>query len=121
MYLRRIIVAVWPSHFNPTSSPIVRGFKFHSSSRQPGESVAVSVSQLRALSGHCDLNDTLEEICRDRIDCGINDDTIQRRLLYSKRRTDFKKVAEVALIIEMAPRDVKELLKPLSSREQRLD
>ena len=53
---------------------------------------------------------------RDRIVCGINDDTIQRRLL-AECELSFKKAAEGAQIMETAPRDVKELLKPSSSRE----
>ena len=71
------LVAALASHFNPTPSPVVQRFKFHSHSREPGESVAMFVSQLRALSEHCNFNDMLEDMLQDRIVCDINDDTIQ--------------------------------------------
>ena len=68
-------------HFSSTPSPIVCRFKFHSRCRQPGESIAGFVSQLRSLSENCGFGDTLEDMLRDRLVCGICDDAIQKRLL----------------------------------------
>ena len=74
------------------------------------------VSQLRALSEHGNFNDMLEDMLQDRIVCDINDDTIQWRLL-AERELSFKEALEVAQSMEMATRNVKELLKSSSSRE----
>ena len=110
------LVAALASHFNPTPSPIVLRFKFHSHSREPGESVAGFVSQLCALSENCNFNDTLEDMLHDRIVCGVNDDVIQRQLI-AERKLSFKKAVEVAHSMETVARDVKELSNPSSPRE----
>ncbi len=39
------------------------------------------VAELRRLAQSCNYGATLEQMLRDRIVCGINDDRIQRRLL----------------------------------------
>ena len=108
------LVAALVSHFNPTPSPIVQRFKFHSHSCEPGESVVVFVSQLHALSEHYNFNDSLEDMLRDRIVCSINVNTIQRRL-SAERELSFKKAMEVAQSMETVSRGVKERLKPSSS------
>ena len=41
-------------------------------------------------SEHYDFQNTLEEMIRDRLVCGINDEQIQRRLL-AESSLDFKK------------------------------
>ena len=68
-------------HFNPKPSSIAQRFRFNSCIRKEGESVAEFVAQLRQLSEHCQFGDTLNDMLRDRIVCGINDQRIQRRLL----------------------------------------
>ena len=71
------LIAALVSHFNPTPSSIVQRFKFHLCSCERGESVAVFMSQLCALSEHYDFNDTLEDMLRDRIVCVIDDNITQ--------------------------------------------
>ena len=61
------LIAALTAHFSPTPSPIVCRFKFHSRCRQPGESIAAFVSQLRSLSENCGFGDTLEDVLRDRL------------------------------------------------------
>ena len=61
----------------PTPSEIVERCKFHSRFRKPGESVATFVSELRSLSEFCNFGDTLDVMIRDRLVCGINDDTLR--------------------------------------------
>ena len=75
------LVAALSKHFKPVPSEIVERFKFHSRSRKPGESVAIFVAELRALGEFCNFGDTFNVMLRDRIVCGINDDSTQRRLL----------------------------------------
>ena len=77
-------------HYNPAPSLIIQRYRFHSRSRAPGEFVAMFVAQLRSLSEHCKFDTVLEDMLRDCIVCGINDNPIQRHLL-SEPNLDFKK------------------------------
>ena len=105
------LIAALTAHFSPTPSPIVCRFKFHSRCRQPGESIAVFVSQLRSLSENCGFGDTLEDMLRDRLVCGIRDDAIQKRLL-SEHDLNFAKAVQLAQSMETAAKNVKELQQP---------
>ena len=58
-------------HFVPKPSVIVQRFKFNTCVRQAGESVSTFVAHLHALSEHCEFGDTLEDMLRDRLVCGI--------------------------------------------------
>ena len=51
---------------------------------------------------------------RDRLVCGVNHLTIQKRLLAEKNQT-FEKALEVALAVEAADNDVKQLQKPAAT------
>ena len=61
------------------------------------------VAGLRRLSEHCQFGTTLEDMLRDRLVCGINDDRIQRRLL-AERELSFEKAVEIAF--EMASKNL---------------
>ena len=75
------LVKVLTEHFQPTLSETVQWFKFHSRTRQPGESVAAYVSELHAIAEHCNFGASLQAMLRDQIVCGISDKVVQRRLL----------------------------------------
>ena len=98
------IVAAAGKHFNPKPSSIVQRFRFNSRVRKDGESVAEFISQLRKLSEHCEFGDTLDNMLRDRIVCGINDVRIQRRLL-AEPGLNLAKALELALALETADKD----------------
>lgn len=102
------LVAKLSQHYSPTPSEIVQRFKFHSRFRKPGESVATYVSELRSLAEFCNFGTTLEVMLRDRIVCGINDDTIQRRLLTEPGLT-YKKSLEIAQNLEATSQNMREL------------
>ena len=73
--------------YSPKPSEIVQRFKFNSRCRQPTESVAAFVTELRALAKHCNYHaDSLDSLLRDRLVCGINDTQMQRRLLSEQGR-----------------------------------
>ena len=95
------LVEVVMNHCNPTLSEIVERFKFHTRFRRPGESVAMYVSELRLLVRFCKFRSSLEDMLRDRIVCGINDDTIQKRLLAEAKLT-YTKALELAQGLETA-------------------
>ena len=93
-------------------------FKFYSRSRRPGESVANFIAQLKSLEKHCNYGASLENMLRDRLVCGINDDSIQKCLLAESNLTD-KKAVEIVRGLETADMHVKLLKKnPTVKREQ---
>ena len=68
-------------HVRPKPSVILQRFRFNSLSRKEGESVADFVTELRRLSTNCAFGDTLSDMLRDRLVCGINEEKIYQRLL----------------------------------------
>ena len=63
-------------HHCPPPSEIV--FKFHTGERRAKESIATFVVELRALGQTCGFGDSLEDMIRDRLVCGVKDERIQR-------------------------------------------
>ena len=60
------------------------------------------------MTEHCEFGDTLEDMLRDRLVCGICNDSMQRRLLAEPKLT-FKKAYELATAMESAARDAQDL------------
>ena len=81
------IVQLLQDHLDPKPSVIVQRFKFYSTSRNESESITSFIARLRKIAEHCDFKDTLEEMLRDRLVCGVKNDRIQRRLLSEKNLT----------------------------------
>ena len=54
------LVEAMRGHLCPSPSEIVQCYKFNSRIQQDGESVAVYVSELRALAQYCNFRETLE-------------------------------------------------------------
>ena len=69
-----------------------------------GESVAEFVSALRALSEFCEYGETLNEMLRDRLVCGIDDERTQRRLLQ-EMESSFVQALEIAGATEAAGKE----------------
>ena len=72
------LIEVLSAHYNPKPSEIVERYKFHSRVRRPAESVGTFLSELRALSVYCNFGPSLNDMLRDRLVCGINDDQMQK-------------------------------------------
>ena len=97
-------------HLTPPPSAIMQRYKFNSRAQKDGETVADYVAELRRLSEHCKF-DSLDEMLRDRLVCGIRDVRVQRRLL-AEADLDFKKAFEFAQAAEVADTNAKVLQKP---------
>ena len=95
-------------HHNPKPSVIVERFRFNSCLRQPGESVATFVAKLRHLTQHCEFGDSLQDMLRDRLVCGVNDTCLQRRLLAESSLT-FETALKLATAWESAEKNAKDL------------
>ena len=99
------IVDTLEKHFSPKPSEIVERYKFHSRNRNEDEGIAAYVAELRKLTEHCNFGETLPEMLRDRLVCGINNKKIQQRLLAEQELT-LKKAEEIALGEELAAKHV---------------
>ena len=73
-----------------------------------GESIASYVAELRRLSEHCGYGQSLDEMLRDRLVCGMAQVRTQQRLLAEVDLT-FEKAMKIAQAMELAERDAKEL------------
>ena len=105
------LVDLVQTHYNPRPSLIVQRFKFNSRTQQPGESVASYVAELRKLSEHCGYGQSLDEMLRDRLVCGMAEVRTQQRLLAEVDLT-FEKAMKIAQAMELAERDAKALRHP---------
>ncbi|KAK3791427.1 hypothetical protein RRG08_046579 [Elysia crispata] len=102
------IVDVLKNHHNPRPSTIVQRFKFNIRVRGASESIRPFVAELKKLSEFCEYNDSLEEMLRDRLVCGINNRRIQQRLL-SERSLTFAKALDIAHAMEAAAEGIEDL------------
>ena len=68
----------------PQPSMIVRRFQFNTRQQHAGESIAEYVEVLRKAAEYCSFGDTLSEMLRDRLVCGIMDTTVQKRFLAER-------------------------------------
>ena len=99
---------VLKNHHNPRPSTIVQRFKFNTRVRGASESIRTFVAELKKLSEFCEYNDSLEEMLRDRLVCGINNRRIQQRLL-TERSLTFAKALEIAQATEAAAEGIEDL------------
>ena len=83
-------------------------FKFNTRVRNREESIADYVAALRSLTEFCEFKETLNDMIRGRLVCGVNDERIQRRLLAETDLT-FDKALHLAQAIESADKDTKDL------------
>ena len=102
------LVNIVKNHLNPRPSSIVYRFKFNCRFRKQGETIQQYVAELRSLSEHCDFREQLEEMLRDCLVCGVNDERKQRRLL-AESRLDFKKALELATAMEIADKNTRDI------------
>ena len=98
------LVELVRTHHNPKPSVILERFRFHSCIRQQGITVSAFVAELRHLSQHCEFGDSLDDMLRDRLVCGINQASLQRRLLAEAELT-FPKALEMAQAFESAEKN----------------
>ena len=110
------IVAKLKTHYDPEPSVIMQRYKFNTRTRAEGESVANYVAALRELAQHCDYNDTLSDMLRDRLVCGVKHKGITNRLLNEKKLT-YEKALELAQAMETAEKDTRHLQTTQSAPE----
>ena len=102
------LIEILTKHYDPAPSQIMQRYKFHTRERGPSESIANYVAELKSIGGLCGFQDTLPNMLRDRLVCGVNDGRIQRALLQEHNLT-FERALEIAQSIEAAPNDMQRL------------
>lgn len=107
-------------HYGPAPSEIVQRFQFHNCKQKPGQSIANYIAELRKLSVHCAFGAQLEAMLRDRIVCGVLDESLQRRLLAEPELT-FKGAEEKALAAETAASNARILKSERANAAQTAD
>ena len=70
-------IKILQDHYDPNPSLIAQHFKFNSFIQGPYETIAKYVAALRALTEHCFYGDILDDMLRDRLVCGMQQDSIQ--------------------------------------------
>ena len=98
------IATLLRDHLSPAPAESVQRYKFHNCTRKDGESVAAYTSRLRALAEHCNFGANLEASLRDRLVCGISNESIQKRLL-SETELTFRRAYELAVGLEAASKN----------------
>ena len=96
------------SHFQPKPLVITERFYFHRRNQSATESIAEYVAELRRLATHCEFGDYLNDALRDRLVCGLSNNSIQKRLLSEVNLT-YARAVEMAQGLEAAERNAKKL------------
>ena len=89
------ISAALRKHFEPKRAVITERYHFYKHDRSVGENITDFNAVLRNLATHCNFGVHVEEALRDRLVCGLQQETIQRRPM------------EISLSMEAAERNTK--------------
>ena len=103
------VVAELKKYYNPQPSEIMQRFQFHMRIRKTEESIGTYLAELKALVQKCNSKSgTLNEMLRDRLVCGINEDSIQKQLL-SVADLMHDSAVKKSLVMEAAMHNAKEM------------
>lgn len=95
------------NHFNPKPNEIVQRYKFYKRMQKLGETISEFVAELRRLSEHCNFAE-FEKMLRDQIVCGVNDESLQKKL-FSEPELTYARTYELAIAAEMASKSVRNI------------
>jgi len=102
------LIELLQKRYDPKPSFIVQCLKFYNRTQAADELVSTYLAALHQIAEHCEYKETLNDMIRDRLVCGINHEGIQKKLLAEKNLT-YEKALELALAMETAEQDTKEL------------
>ena len=102
------LVELLRKHLNPKPIVISERFRFFKRDQREGESIKQYAAELQKLTEHCNFGPALNEALRDRLICGMRNQSVQKRLLV-KADLDFAKALEIAEMEEIAIKDASEL------------
>lgn len=81
------VLKKFDKYFDVKPNITVARFKFFTRNQEEGENIDQYVTALRVASQHCEFADLHESLIRDRIVCGIIDNTVRDRLLRAEELT----------------------------------
>jgi hypothetical protein len=93
---------------NPQANVTMERHKFNTRVQQRGESIQSYVSDLRNKASTCEFEDLKDEMIKDRLVCGIENDKLRRSLLREDKLT-LQKAIELCQISELSEQRMKEL------------
>ena len=70
------LVKTMKDHLRPKRIVIAERFKFHRRNQNESETIAQYLAELRRLTEHCEFKEYLDEALRDRLVCGMKNETI---------------------------------------------
>ena len=108
------LVKVVQDYSSPKPSEIVERFKFNTRVRRESESVQSYVTELRKLSEHCNYGEQLNTMVRDRLVCGVNNPSIQRKLLSESSTLTFDGALKIAVAMESATNNLDDIRREVS-------
>ena len=74
------LVKMLKDHFEPKPLLIAERFYFHRRDQAVGETISEYVAELRRLATTCEFGDFLNDALRDRLVCGLRNESVQKRL-----------------------------------------
>ena len=88
-------------HYKPKPPVIGQLFIFHQQTQKPGEPINQFLMELQRLARTCKLGQFLEETLHDCLACGLNNTSIQKKLLGEKDLT-LQRALDIATATVMA-------------------
>ena len=88
-------------YYKPKPPIIGQRFIFHQCIQKPGKPINQFMMELQHLAHTCDFGQFLEEALRDHLVCGLNNSSIQKKLL-SENDLTLQRAIDIATAAEMA-------------------
>ena len=79
------ILDLWEAHCVPSTNVIFERYTFHQRIHTPGEPFDSYLTALRQAAATCEYGNLQDEFIRDKIVCGIQDDSLRKRLLQESK------------------------------------
>ena len=102
------LVELVKNYYFPPPSVIAQRFAFNKRTQKEGETTSDFVADLRRLLEHYQYGNSLNDMLRDCLVCGVRDRRLQQRLLSEPDLT-FKKAFDLCQASEQADKNAKEL------------
>ena len=112
------LVEAVQNHKEPKPSVITKRFRFNTRVRKDGESIQDYMTELRPFSQHCDYGENLDTMLRDRLVCGVNDMSIERKLLSESSDMTLVVALKTAVAVEAAMKHVTDIHGEVKTAEE---
>ena len=80
-----IVLYLWNSHCIGQTNIIYERYRFNNRNQESHESIDVYAIALRALAATCEFGALKDEVIRDRLVCGITENSVRRKLLQEPK------------------------------------